>query len=236
MVFFNNLLRNGNVTAVMSSRGDLKRLLSGGVVAVLRAETSDGLIEAAEALLAGGVEAVEITFTVPRAHKVLEAVADRLGDRILLGAGTVLDRETARVAMLAGARFIVSPIFSPEVIRICRRYDRLVIPGALTPTEVLAAWESGAEVVKVFPCDVVGPAHLKALRGPLPQVRLMPSGGVNLDTAADFLWAGASVLGVGSALVSPQDVAAGRFDKITALAEKYQQIVRGARDEIGQEG
>jgi len=206
-------------------------MLHSGIVAVVRAPNGDGMAELSEALAAGGVDAVEITFTVPKAHRVLEEVADKVGDRILLGAGTVLDPETARIAILAGAQFVVSPTINLEVIRLCHRYDRVVVPGAMTPTEVLTAWEAGADVVKIFPSEVVGPAYFKALlSGPLPQVRLMPSGGVNLQTAADFLRAGATVLSVGSALVDPAALAARDFGKIEATARKYVEIVRQFRD------
>jgi 2-dehydro-3-deoxyphosphogluconate aldolase/(4S)-4-hydroxy-2-oxoglutarate aldolase len=148
-----------------------------------------------------------------------------------LGAGTVLDSETARIALLAGAEFIVAPTVNLEVIRLCRRYDKVVMPGALTPTEVLLAWESGADIVKVFPSELTGPGYLKALHGPLPQVRLMPTGGVNLQTAADFLRAGACALGVGGALVEPKAVAAGDMQRIQSLAQQYVQIVRETRGE-----
>ena len=200
-----------------------------GVVAVLRAPNGDILADVAEALLAGGVEAIEITFTVPGAHRVIEQVADRLGDRILLGAGTVLDSETARVALLAGAEFIVSPVVNLDVIRLCRRYDKVVLPGALTPTEVLTAWEAGADIVKVFPSDLTGPKYLRALHGPMPQVRLMPTGGVNLDTAADFLRAGACALGIGGSLVESKAVAAGDMQRIESLAKQYIEIIKKTR-------
>ncbi len=209
----------------------LSRIVDSGVVAVLRAPSGELLADVAEALAAGGVEAIEVTFTVPGAHRVIEHVADRMGDRILLGAGTVLDSETARVALLAGAEFIVAPTVNLEVIRICQRYDKAVIPGALTPTEVLTAWESGADIVKVFPSDLTGPKYLKALHGPLPQVRLMPTGGVNLQTAADFLRAGACALGIGGALVEQQAVAAGDMQRIQSLAQQYVEIVRETRGE-----
>jgi len=209
----------------------LSRIVSSGVVAVMRAPSGEMLADVAEALLAGGVEAIEVTFTVPRAHRVLEQVADRLGDRILLGAGTVLDSETARIALLAGAEFIVAPTVNLEVIRLCQRYDKVVMPGALTPTEVLLAWESGADIVKVFPSELTGPGYLKALHGPLPQVRLMPTGGVNLQTAADFLRAGACALGIGGALVEAKAVAAGDMQRIQSLAQQYVRIVRETRGE-----
>jgi 2-dehydro-3-deoxyphosphogluconate aldolase/(4S)-4-hydroxy-2-oxoglutarate aldolase len=188
------------------------------------------LTDVTEALLAGGVEIVEITFTVPRAHRVLEQLAERLGDKILLGAGTVLDPETARTALLAGAKFIVSPTLNLDVIRLCQRYDKLVLPGALTPTEVLTAWEHGADIVKIFPSDLTGPAYLKALHGPLPQIRLMPTGGVNLLTAADFLRAGACALGIGGSLVEAEAIAAGNMARIESLARQYVQVVRETRN------
>ncbi len=216
----------------MAKDATLTRMIDSGVVAVLRAPNGDVLIDVAEALLAGGVEAIEVTFTVPGAHRVIEQVADRLGDKILLGAGTVLDPETARVALLAGAEFVVSPTVNLDVIRLCQRYDKAVMPGALTPTEVLTAWEAGADIVKVFPSDLTGPKYLKALHGPLPQVRLMPTGGVNLDTAADFLRAGACALGVGGSLVESKAVAAGDMGRIESLAGQYVEIVKKTRQEM----
>ncbi|MCA9103392.1 MAG: bifunctional 4-hydroxy-2-oxoglutarate aldolase/2-dehydro-3-deoxy-phosphogluconate aldolase [Planctomycetales bacterium] len=216
----------------MSNPTDLERIIDRGIVAVVRAPSGELLVDVAEALLAGGVDVLEITFTVPRAERVVERVADRLGDRILLGAGTVLDTETARLAFSAGARYIVSPTLNLDVIRMCHRYGHVCMPGALTPTEVLTAWEAGAEIVKVFPSDITGPQYLKALHGPLPQVRLMPTGGVNLDTAADFLKAGACALGIGGALVEAGAVKSGDFDRIAQLAREYVAIVKKTRDEM----
>jgi 2-dehydro-3-deoxyphosphogluconate aldolase / (4S)-4-hydroxy-2-oxoglutarate aldolase len=213
----------------MTKVSHLERLLDEGIVAIIRAADPGRLVDVAQALIDGGVSVMEVTFTVPKAERVLERVADQFGDRVLLGAGTVLDTETARMAMAAGAQFIVSPVVNLEVIRFCRRYDMLVLPGALTPTEVLAAWESGADIVKVFPSEVTGPGYLKALAGPLPQVRLMPTGGVNLQTAAAFLQAGACALGIGGSLVDPKAVAAGDLTRITTLARQFVQIVRDAR-------
>ncbi|MGD9722568.1 MAG: bifunctional 4-hydroxy-2-oxoglutarate aldolase/2-dehydro-3-deoxy-phosphogluconate aldolase [Pirellulales bacterium] len=213
----------------MSRDQQLKRVHESGIVAVMRSPRGEVLADVAEALLAGGVDVLEVTFTVPRAAQVLEKVAARLGDRVLLGAGTVLDPETARIAMLSGAEFIVAPTVSAEVIRLCHRYDKLVMPGALTPTEVLTAWELGADIVKIFPSDITGPAYLKALAGPLPQVRVMPTGGVTLDTAAAFLHAGAYALGIGGSLVDPKAIAAGDLSKIESLARQFVEIVRHAR-------
>jgi 2-dehydro-3-deoxyphosphogluconate aldolase/(4S)-4-hydroxy-2-oxoglutarate aldolase len=213
----------------MSRDSTLKRVLECGIVAVVRAESGEQLAEVVEALADGGVTAAEITFTVPDATEVIRVVRKRLGDRVVLGAGTVLDPETARAALLAGAEFLVSPTVNTEVIRLCRRYDKAIMPGAFTPTEVLTAWEAGADVVKIFPAEVGGPSYLKALRGPLPQVRVMPTGGVDLDTAESFLRAGACCLGVGSSLVEPAAVRAGDFGRIRALAEQYVAIVRSFR-------
>jgi len=206
-----------------------QRILSSGIVGIIRAPDGSRLVDVAQALLAGGVDVLEVTFTVPKAHRVLEQVADALGDKILLGAGTVLDTETCRTAILAGAEFIVSPGTNLDVIRMCRRYSKPVLPGALTPTEVITAWEAGADFVKIFPCDVLGPAHLRALRGPLPHIRMIPTGGVTLETAADFLKAGACALGVGSAMIEAKAVAAGDFARIESLARQYAEIVRQTR-------
>jgi 2-dehydro-3-deoxyphosphogluconate aldolase/(4S)-4-hydroxy-2-oxoglutarate aldolase len=215
----------------MSREVLLRRVLDCGIVAVVRSPDSPQLVEVCGALAEGGVTVVEITMTVPDALDVVREVRRTLGDRLLIGAGTVLDPETARAALLAGAEYLVAPTVNLDVIRLCRRYDKLVMPGAFTPTEVLTAWEAGADIVKVFPADVVGPAYFKALRGPLPQVRLMPTGGVDLTTAADFLKAGACCLGVGGQLVEPKAVAARDFDRIRSLARQYVAIVQQARGE-----
>ena len=213
----------------MSRERDLLRVTEGGIVAILRFSDPGPLVEVVRALAEGGVTVAEVTFTVPNAMDVLREAKRQLGDRVLLGAGTVLDPETARAALLAGAEFIVSPSINLDVIRLCRRYDKLVMPGAFTPTEIVTAWEAGADVVKVFPSEVLGPAYLKAIRGPLPQVKLMPTGGIDVTNAADYLKAGAVALGVGGKLVDPKLVAAGDFAKITALAKQYMEIVNQHR-------
>jgi 2-dehydro-3-deoxyphosphogluconate aldolase/(4S)-4-hydroxy-2-oxoglutarate aldolase len=217
----------------MSKETQLRQVLDCGIVAVVRSPDSRQLVEAARALADGGVSVVEITMTVPGALDVVRRVREALGDRLLLGAGTVLDPETARAALLAGAEFLVAPTVNLDVIRLCQRYDKLVMPGAFTPTEILTAWEAGADIVKVFPADVVGPAFFKALRGPLPQVRLMPTGGVDLTTAAAFLRAGACCLGIGGQLVEPKAVAEGNFERIRDLARQYAAIVKQHRGERG---
>ena len=207
----------------------LDRVLESCIVAVIRAESGDLLVDVAEALLAGGVDVMEVTFTVPKAHQVLERVADKLGKRVLLGAGTVLDPETCRVAFLSVAEFIVSPAVSVPVMEMGKRYSKLIMPGAFTPTEVVTAWQAGADIVKIFPSEITGPKYLKALHGPLPHIRLMPTGGVNLETATEFLRCGACALGVGSSLVDPKLVSAGDLKKIENLARQYQQLVKDFR-------
>jgi 2-dehydro-3-deoxyphosphogluconate aldolase / (4S)-4-hydroxy-2-oxoglutarate aldolase len=213
----------------MPKDNQLCRVLDCGLVAVVRSPDGSQLVEVARALADGGIPVVEITMSVPNALDVVRQVRSALGDRLLLGAGTILDPETARAALLAGAEYIVAPTLNLDVIRLCRRYDKLVIPGAFTPTEILAAWEAGADIVKVFPADVLGPPFFKAVRGPLPQIRLMPTGGVDLNTAAAFLQAGACCLGVGSQLVEPRAVAERNFDVIRDLARQYVAIVKDFR-------
>ncbi len=213
----------------MSRNRTLDRILLGGIVAVVRSESSEPLIKVIRALAEGGVTAAEVTFTVPDAVDVIRQARREVGDAVVLGAGTVLDPETARAAILAGAEYIVAPTVNVDVVRLCRRYDKAVMPGAFSPTEVLTAWEAGADVVKVFPADVGGPAYLKALRGPLPQIRLMPTGGVDLTTAESFLAAGACCLGVGSALVDPKAIQSNDFARIRDLASQYASIVRQFR-------
>lgn len=180
----------------------------------------------------GGIDVMEVTFTIPGAIRVLEQVSSRLGDRVLLGAGTVLDTETARAAILSGAEFIVSPSTNIEVIGVCKRYSKLSMPGAFTPTEVIAAWQAGADIVKIFPSDVHGPKYLKALRGPYPQVRMMPTGGVTLETAADFLKAGACALGVGGSLVEARALADRDLARIETMSRKFVDAVRQARESL----
>ena len=213
----------------MSKEECLKRVLNTGVVAVIRADRGDQLVPLAHALVEGGVDILEVTYTVPNATEVIREVIQSLGDRALVGAGTVLDPTTAEEAIRAGARFVVSPCINREVIRLCRRGNVAVMPGAFTPTEVVMAWESGADVVKIFPSDSVGPAHLKALRAPLPHIPMMPTGGVSLENAADFIRAGACALGVGGSLVKKSAVERGDLQTITQLAKQFVEAVRRAR-------
>jgi 2-dehydro-3-deoxyphosphogluconate aldolase/(4S)-4-hydroxy-2-oxoglutarate aldolase len=207
----------------------LKRIKEIGLLPVLRASSAEEALALAQAIEAGGITAIEVTMTVPGAVEVIRTLIDQTGDRILIGAGTVLDPETARACMLAGAAFIVSPSLNLKTIEICHRYSIPVIPGALTPTEVVTAWEAGADVVKVFPCSAMGGAkYLKALKAPFPQIELIPTGGVSLSTAAEFLAAGAFALGVGADLVDPRAIAAGTPELITQNARQYVEIVRAA--------
>lgn len=200
------------------------------MVAIIRASSSEQIVNVARALYEGGVDVLEVTFTVPNVLDIIAAVKKELGKNVLIGAGTVLDPETARAALLAGAEFIVSPTVNTEVIQLCKRYDKLSLPGAFTPTEILTAWEAGADIVKVFPADVGGPNYLKAIHGPLPQIRLLPTGGVDLTTIDAFFKAGACAVGLGSALVEKKAVDTGDVARIKSLAQQYVAAVKKARD------
>jgi 2-dehydro-3-deoxyphosphogluconate aldolase/(4S)-4-hydroxy-2-oxoglutarate aldolase len=214
----------------MSAQETLRTIREVGIVPVVRAPSADLALQAVEAIYQGGVRAAEITMTVPGAVGVLEKLAGRFGGKILIGAGTVLDPETARVCMLAGAEFIVSPSLRLATIEICKRYSVAVCPGALTPTEVLAAWEAGADLVKIFPCGNMGGAkYIKSLKGPFPQIEMIPTGGVNLDTIGDFLKAGACAAGVGGELVDMQSMKEGRFDVLEERARQFLTAIVKAR-------
>jgi 2-dehydro-3-deoxyphosphogluconate aldolase/(4S)-4-hydroxy-2-oxoglutarate aldolase len=207
----------------------LGRLMDTGVIAVIRADSGAQLINVCRALGAGGVSACEITMTTPGALDAIAQASRELGEAALVGAGSVLDAATARAAILAGARFVFSPVLSFEVIEMAHRYDCVAVPGALTPTEIHAAWSAGADVVKVFPANHFGPQYLKDIHGPLPQVKLTPTGGVDLSTAADWIKAGAVALGVGSSLVKKDLISGAKWDELSALAQKYVDIVAAAR-------
>ena len=214
----------------MNKNEVIRRIKEIGLVPVVRAASADEAMRAVDAIKAGGVSVLEITMTVPGAVAAIEEVAKRFGDEVVVGAGTVLDAETARTCILAGAQFIVSPALNLDTIACCRRYSVAVLPGALTPTEVVQAWTAGADFVKVFPAGALGGAsYLKALKAPLPQIELVPTGGVSLKTAADFIRAGASALGVGADLVDVKALRAGQANVITDRAKQYVEIVREAR-------
>ena len=214
----------------MNKNDVVKQIRDIGLIPVVRATSADESMRAIDAIREGGVSVLEITMTVPGAVGVIEQVAKNYGDDALVGAGTVLDAETARVCILSGAKFVVSPALHIETIECCRRYGVAVMPGALTPTEVVQAWTAGADFVKVFPAGALGGAsYLKALKAPLPQIELVPTGGVSLKTAADFIKAGASALGVGTDLVDLKAIRDGQANVITERAKQYVEIVREAR-------
>src|SRR5215210_3846750 len=197
----------------MNKQQILAAILEIGVVPVVRTSSAESAIRSIEALHRGGIRSAEITMTVPGALKALEKLADQFGNSIVLGAGTVLDPETCRSCMLAGAQFFVTPSLNLATIEMAKRYSKAIFPGALTPTEVLAAWQAGADAVKVFPAGAMGGAkYIKALRGPFPQIEMIPTGGVNLDTAADFLRAGACAVAVGGELVDPVTIKEGKYE------------------------
>jgi len=207
----------------------LEELKTIGLVPVLRADSVAKALALAEAIAAGGVTVLEITMTVPGAMQVMRTLAETRPD-ILIGAGTVLDPETARMCILEGAQFVVSPAVNTKTIEMCHRYSIAVLPGGLTPTEVVTAWQAGADVVKVFPASAMGgAAYLKNLKAPLPQVELIPTGGVSLHSAMSFLEAGAFALGVGSDLVDAKAMAEGRPEVVTETARKYLSIVKEFR-------
>ncbi len=204
-----------------------------GVVPVVRTSSAEAALQAIDAIYQGGIRSAEITMTVPGALKALEKVADKFGDKLMLGAGTVLDPETARACMLAGAQFFVTPNLRLSTIEMCKRYSKVICIGALTPTEVVTAWEAGADVVKVFPADSVGGAkYIKALRGPLPHIEMIPTGGVNLETAGDFLKAGACAVAVGGELINAKLIQEKNFDALEAKAKQYLAVVAKARQEM----
>jgi 2-dehydro-3-deoxyphosphogluconate aldolase / (4S)-4-hydroxy-2-oxoglutarate aldolase len=207
----------------------LREIESSGVVAVIRMQKADQLRAVIDALLEGGVRALELTMTVPGAIGLIEELAKDLPGEFQLGAGTVLDPETARQVILAGAKYIVAPTLNLDVITMCHRYDVAIMPGCFTPTEILTAWQAGADLIKVFPATALGPAYFKDVRAPLPQVRLMPTGGVTMENAGEWIKAGAVAIGVGSALVDTKAIAAGNFAQITKNAKSLIESVRVAR-------
>ncbi|HUK24877.1 MAG TPA: bifunctional 4-hydroxy-2-oxoglutarate aldolase/2-dehydro-3-deoxy-phosphogluconate aldolase [Terriglobales bacterium] len=202
-----------------------------GIVPVIRASSSAQALQAAEAVCAGGITVVEITMTVPGAIETIAYLAKAVGKDVLAGAGTVLDAETAQRCLDAGAEFIVSPGFDLPTVQLANRLGKLMMAGALTPTEVISAWRAGSDLVKIFPCSAVGGAkYIKALKGPLPQIPMVPTGGVNLSTAAEFLQAGAEALGVGGELISAAALNAGDIASITQTAREFIEIIQHARE------
>jgi len=206
----------------------ISRICEVGLVAVVRAENEDKALRITEACLEGGVPAIEITFTVPGAHKVIEKLASRFTeDQIILGAGTVLDPETARIAILSGAQYVVSPSLNIETVKLCNRYRVACMPGAMTIREVIECLEAGADIIKIFPGELFGPNIIKAIKGPIPQAELMPTGGVSVDNAAEWIKAGAVALGAGSSLTAGAKT--GDYSKITETARLFIQKIKEAR-------
>jgi len=209
----------------------LSKIINSGVIAILRSDSPERLPEIFDALYGGGIVAVEVTMTTPGAMKAIEVLASNCPEDATIGAGSVLDAETARAAILSGASFIVSPITDEDTIRLCKRYGVVVCPGGLTPTEIVRAWELGGDIVKVFPAMPLGPQYVKSLKAPLPQIRLMPTGGVTPDNASDFIRAGACVVGAGGRLIDMRAVSEGRLDAITRAARRIIEEVRKGRGE-----
>jgi 2-dehydro-3-deoxyphosphogluconate aldolase / (4S)-4-hydroxy-2-oxoglutarate aldolase len=212
----------------MTAPGD--RIAACGLVPIFRFDRIEQALGVAEAVYEGGCDVLEFPMTSPLALKAIEKVADAWGERMLIGAGTVLDPETARSCMLAGAGFIVSPAVSLSVIRMCKRYSVTVCPGGLTPTEILTAWEAGADFVKIFPCGSVGgPRYITYLKAPFPQIKMIPVGGVTFENAADFIAAGSAALGTGNGLIDPRAVSEGRYDAVTKNTARFVEILKNAR-------
>lgn len=214
----------------MTHKQIISGLLEIGVVPVVRTSSAESAIRAIQAVYAGGIRAAEITMTVPGAVKALEKLADELGDKMILGAGTVLDPETCRTCMLAGAQFFVTPNLRLSTIEMAKRYSKVIVPGSLTPTEVVTAWEAGADAVKIFPASAMGGAkYIKALKAPFPHIEMIPTGGVNLETAADFIKAGACAVAVGGELIDEKTIREGKYEVFEERARQYVEIVKNAR-------
>jgi 2-dehydro-3-deoxyphosphogluconate aldolase/(4S)-4-hydroxy-2-oxoglutarate aldolase len=214
----------------MTKQEVANRIMEIGVVPVVRASSAKQAMLAAEAVCAGGISIVEVTMTVPSAIEVIAELSKNMGSEVLIGAGTVLDADTAQRCIDAGAEFVVSPGFDLETVKFVNQAGKLMMAGALTPSEVIAAWKAGSDFVKIFPCGAVGGAkYIKALKGPLPQVPMIPTGGVNLTTAADFILAGAAALGIGGELVSASALESGDLAPIVEAARGFVSIVRNAR-------
>ncbi len=214
-------------------RSTFDSMVECGVIAVLRTDSPGQLISTTTALMEGGVTCIEVTMTTPGALDVIREATNKLEGKALIGVGSVLDTQTARAAILAGAEFVVSPILDPDMILLVNRYGKVSIPGAFTPTEILDAWEAGADAVKIFPASVGGPAYLKAIKGPLPQVKLVPTGGVELENIGDFIKAGAEMIAAGGKLAPSKEIKAGQFDAITERARKFVEAVAEARSSAG---
>ncbi|GAB4460808.1 MAG: bifunctional 4-hydroxy-2-oxoglutarate aldolase/2-dehydro-3-deoxy-phosphogluconate aldolase [Armatimonadaceae bacterium] len=213
----------------MSKAEIIQRMLEPGVIAVIRADSSEQLLDVAKALQMGGVTAMEVTMTTPNALEVIKAVKAEMGSGILMGVGTILDAETARMALLAGAEYVVTPVMKPEIIQLCNRYSKPIVSGAYTPTEALTAHEAGADFIKIFPADSLGPGYIKAIKAPLPQLEIIPTGGVDVETTPEFIKAGCAAVAAGSSLVSKEILKNKDWDKLSETARAFVVAVAGAR-------
>jgi 2-dehydro-3-deoxyphosphogluconate aldolase/(4S)-4-hydroxy-2-oxoglutarate aldolase len=214
----------------MEKQNILNRMISEGLIPIIRVSSAQEAIDVADAIKEGGVTLIEITMSVPGAIDTIKELTQKYKDEIIMGAGTVLDPETGRAALLAGAQFIVSPTLNLDLIQLAHRYSAVVIPGTMTPTEILTAWNAGADMVKVFPAaQLGGPEYIKAIRGPLPQILLVPTGGVNLQNAGAFIKAGATALGVGGELVDKKAIKEKKLNVITENTRAYLKVIREAR-------
>ena len=207
----------------------LQTIIDGGIVAIMRSPSAEMLGHISEAILAGGVSTIEVTMTTPKAIAALEQLVDRYGDRALIGVGSVIDGATCRDAISAGAQFVVSPVFSKEVVETTRSYGKVSVPAGLTPTEILTAWKAGGDLVKVFPSTQLGPGYFREVLAPLPQLRLVPTGGVDLKSVPEWIKAGAACLGIGTAIVNKDAMAKGDWGTITTNAKAFVEAIRSAR-------
>jgi 2-dehydro-3-deoxyphosphogluconate aldolase/(4S)-4-hydroxy-2-oxoglutarate aldolase len=210
----------------------LSKILGTGVMAIVRCENVDSVIDLVDALRSGGIDVIEVSMVTQGALKGIREIAEKRGKDVTIGVGTVLDPQAAQAAILAGAEFVVTPVFNPDVIKIVKQHKKIIIPGALTPTEIFNAWEQGADMVKVFPAEPSGPGYIKAILGPLPQVKLMPVGGVGINNAREFIKNGASALGIGGSLVDRTKVTEKRWDEISEMAAKLIEEVKTARQTL----
>jgi len=208
---------------------NLKFLIDCGVIAIIRVRSSEEAVKVGNAIRDGGVKAIEVSAVTPGVMEAIGTLSKTLGKDVLIGAGTILDPETCNAAIFSGAEFIIGPTLNKGVVELCRRYSKICIPGAFTPNEILTAWEAGADIVKVFPAGLGGPRYFRDVLAPLPQVRLMPVGGVNLENVGEFIKAGAVAIAVGSAIVDEKAIAAGKFEVITENARKFLEVVKKAK-------
>ena len=213
----------------MSKSDIIERIVNPGIVAIIRADSSEQLLCAAEALYEGGVTGMEVTMTTPNALQVINDVAKRFGKKVLIGVGSVLDPETCRAAILAGSEFVVTPVTRPEVIKMCNRYGKPIASGAYTPTEAINAYEAGADFVKIFPADQLGPQYIKNILAPMPQLQIIPTGGVTVATVDAFIKAGCVALGAGSSLVSKEILKNQDWKKLTETAAAFVEAIKKAR-------